>query len=292
MANIIRIIYGVDASSQVSCDNVVKVFSNLDSSLCSEFQFVYYCVTDIKAVSRSFLLKQVVEFNASYIIFNSKYSYSSPPIDSNSWPMYIYQPILFENAKTIDHSPTLLPINRVQQNMLGFIAQANLLSFAIDVGFIEELFGKIYDKKNDKFDILHFLLNSDMGLWSNIQSDANREICMIPIDLGYDTSMLSTTNLARKDRCPLKIKSFVDNTFQNLSIPIYLQIPSIRLVLTSEQTNIYTTPFHPDLLYIRISSSNSNDSLSEISLHLNVFGINPLSFQLLSELISCLQAKY
>lgn len=292
MTNIIRVVYGVNTIDNAYYKAAVTSFSKLDLILFPGHNFSYLCINNIESISTSHLLAKVKDSKARYIIFNSIYNYSPPPESSNNWPLYIYQPLLFEASKTLDHSPTLLPTNRINQNMLGSIYHANLLSIGIDVSFIEDLSGKLYDKKSDTFNLFQFLINSDMGLWSNLESDANREISMTPIDLGYDKDMLSTTNLARKDRCPLKVRSVVNNSFQNLHFSIYQIIPSVRFVLTSEQTNIYTTPFSPDLLYIRLAGDHAAESLAKVPTHLTSFGIKMSSFQLLNKLISCIQANY
>lgn len=292
MTNIVRVIYGVNPTDKIQCKVAITSFSKIDSILSPSNNFSYICINNIKSISKTHLLSKVRDSKARYIIFNSIYNYSSAPEGSNNWPLYIYQPALFETSKTQDHSPTILPTNVIRQNILSPLYYANLLSVAIDVNFINDLSDKLYEKKSDTFNLFKFLIESDMGLWSNLESDASREISMTPIDLGYDTSMLSTTSLVRKDRCPLKVRSLVSNRYQNLSLSIYQIIPSVRFVITSEQTNIYTTPFSPDLLYIRIAAENSNESLEKISSHLTSFGIKTSSFQLLNKLISCLQANY
>ena len=292
MSHIVRVIYGVNATDNAYCKAAITRFSKIDSILSSNHNFSYICVSNIESINKSHLLGKVRESKARYIIFNSIYNYSTAPESSNNWPLYIYQPILFESSKAQDHSPTILPTNRIKQNILSPLYHANLLSVCINVSFIEDLSDKLYDKNSDTFNLYQFLVNSDMGLWSNLESEASREISMTPIDLGYDTSMLSTTNLVRKDRCPLKVRSLVSKSYQNLSLSIYQIIPSVRFILTSEQTNIYTTPFSADLLYIRIATSIPNKLLEKISPYLTSFGIKMSSFSLLNKLISCLQANY
>ena len=193
----------------------------------------------------------------------------------------IHRPILAEKKWEKSTDQLLIPIDNLHnlQNCLELFEQG-LLSFEVSSSLINE-FCQGNRTKLSLSGLLEFLFNKFKAKKSSLSKEISS---IIFFNMNEHRGIKSNQDLKRNSRSPFMICSYNSSLWIRCPKILYLLMPSLRMILTEKQNNIFTSPFLPDQIFIRIASNALEGRPSQVNSLLEYYGLNDVTINFIASL--------